>query len=97
MIKTEENILTHWKYQLCFDMIDAYESGVKEHPQIEMKKFINSMQEEHIKIEILEYEPVPIGDCWLFLVKCSTPWLSRKLPSYISHQGFGNDKEGKYK
>jgi len=78
--------------------LGAYESGQIEHPQIVMNKFIRLMKEDkHIEIEVLEHEAVPIGDCWLFLIKCSTPWLDKNLPSFISHQGLGNDKEGKYK
>jgi len=89
--------LTHWKYQLYYDMISAYNIGVKEHPQEVIQKFIEQMKNENVSIEILESEAVSIADCWLFLVKCSTPWLTSKLPEYIKHQGLGNDKEGKYK
>lgn len=88
--------LTNWKYQLHFDLRGAYEAGAKDHPQIEMKKFIEKMKEEKIIVEILDQEAVSIGDCWLFLVKCSTPWLGKRLPEYITHQGFGNDQEGIY-
>lgn len=89
-----KNKLTHWKYQLHYDMIGADMSGKINHPQVVMKEFIESMKIDNIEIKILEAEPVSIGDCWLFLIKCSTPWLTSKLPSYITHQGLGNDKEG---
>lgn len=91
-----KNEKLHWKYQLYFSMIGAYDAGAKEHPQAEMKRFIEKMKVEGVNIEILESEPVSIADCWLFLVKCSSPWLGGSLPSYITHQGLGSDKEGKY-
>lgn len=88
--------LYHWKYQLYFGMREAYEAGENDHPQLVFKKFIEEMKKENIEIQVLSAEGIPIGDCWLFLIKCDTPWLGKRLPSYLFHQGFGNDKEGLY-
>lgn len=95
-VKKMKNSLNHWKYQLYFDMTGAQKVGAKQHPQVEMNEFIELMSKENIDIEILESKPIPTGDCWLFLIKCSTPWLGKHLPSYIVHQGLGNNREGKY-
>jgi hypothetical protein len=86
----------HWKYQIYYGMRSASEAGAIDHPQKEMNKFIGKMKEKSIDIEVLESESVPIGDCWIFLIKCSTPWLVEKLPSYMIAQGLRNDKEGLY-
>ena len=37
-----------------YDMISAYEQGIKEHPQIQMEK---------LRYKIIKSKPVPIGDC----------------------------------
>lgn len=43
-----------------YDLIQAYEEGVRLHPQDQMKK---------LGYKIIKSEPVPIGDCWWFRVK----------------------------
>lgn len=53
-----------------YDLIDAYYSGIKEHPQEQMKK---------LGYEIIKSEPVPIGDCWWFRVKDKI----KKTPRYL--------------
>lgn len=43
-----------------YDLIGAHlDYGIKEHPQIQMKK---------LGYEVVKSEPVPIGDCWWFRV-----------------------------
>jgi len=86
--------LDHWKYQVHYDIRGAQEEGVTSHPQVDM---LHILDMSGAKFRILESEPVSIADCWLFLIKADTPWLGKHFPSYVTHQGVGNDKEGLYK
>lgn len=80
-------------YYLRLDMIEAYESGNKNHPQVEMNKLANELS-----FTILSSEPVSIGDCWLFLVESDDVWLTKKFPSWITHLGLPRDYiKGKFR
>lgn len=77
-----------WRYFLHFDLIGADEGGATNHPQEEMSKLARELN-----FKILYSEPVPVGDCWLFLIEANTPWLGNKLPKWIAHQGYPSDME----
>ena len=57
---------------LRFDLISAYESGAKKHPQEEMRCLGLG--------NYYRAEPHSIADCWLFFF---TEWPTTKLPSYL--------------
>lgn len=57
-----------------YDIISAYEQGVKEHPQIQMEK---------LGYKIIKSESVSIGDCWWFRVTNKI----RKKPKYLNKMG----------
>lgn len=52
---------------ICADMI----CGVKEHPQKQMKK---------LGFNIVESEPIPIADCWIFGVSNDI----ENVPKYLA-------------
>ncbi|GAA6313814.1 hypothetical protein F290043J8_18400 [Mediterraneibacter gnavus] len=52
---------------ICADMI----CGVKEHPQKQMKK---------LGFNIVESEPIPIADCWIFGVNNDI----ENVPEYLA-------------
>ena len=48
--------MQHYRYDLRL----AFDSGVREHPQKQMKK---------LGYDVIKSEPVSIADCWCFRVK----------------------------
>jgi hypothetical protein len=61
--------------RLRFDMIGAHEAGRREHPQ---RVIMDDCERRGVRP--FNFEPVPIGDCWLFEVTGTPnlPW-----PDYI--------------
>lgn len=54
-----------------YDLIGAdLNFGVKEHPQIQMKK---------LGFNVVKAEPVPIADCWIFIVENDI----KNVPEYL--------------
>lgn len=54
-----------------YDLIKAYlEFSIKEHPQKQMK---------NLGFNVIKAEPVPIADCWIFIVENDI----KNVPEYL--------------
>lgn len=80
-------------YYLRLDMFGASSAGKTRHPQLEMADLGKSLN-----FNILESEPITIGDCWLFLVESDDVFMVKKLPSWVDCLGLPRDYiKGKFR
>ncbi len=64
-------VIKHYRY--CLITAD-WDCGVREHPQKQMS---------NLGFHVIDSEPFPIGDCWIFRVDNDIP----EVPKYLTEIG----------